>query len=405
MRPHRFITVALGLLAASCLLAGAADWSFDPVLTLYVERNTNPRMFGTDSNADTVLAGNLDLAWGAATPRSRTGFRFSPRYERYQDHDQLNNTLWHAGIEWTFNSSRSSNWTGNLNWSRSERLQVSFEHPEENQVALPRIETTTLSGNLSNSTAVSARSRLVWGITARRTSYGNEADSDLAALRQDRALEFTVNGGWERALSRMATGRVEYRGSRIDEGDYLGSRNVHRLVGVYTYGSVERLQYEITVGGATSRVSDRGQLAEEAGMPEGSSSGVVGGVGVSGTVGRRTRLSGGYTRDFTGSGGTVGVSKTDSVSFSINHPVGRNSALSLAGRASRLSPEYQGEGSTGRVTTKGIRGEYAAFLGQHWALVFAGERISQSADQAETLELNYTTWSFGLRWAPTARRR
>jgi hypothetical protein len=80
--------------------------------------------------------------------------------------------------------------------------------------------------------------------------------------------------------------------------------------------------------------------------------------------------------------------------------------LSLLARASRLDPLDVRQALT---KTYSYRGELAPALSPRWFFVVAGEHVNQSASgtgaSSSLLNLSYTIWSVGVRWAPTAPQR
>lgn len=399
MNPRRAVLVLWGL--AACLAAGtaqAADWSFDPVVSLTAEHNNNVQFAGGGGVSDNLLVGAVTLSWTASTPRSATTFAYIPVYEWYQDNGDLGNLAHNATLVWRQTASRRTTWDASVYFSRRERPQFSFLAPEADLVVIPRTQTTTLAARFGGRFLVAPRSRLFFGTSYATTSFDAETletpDGEIVTVED--AREFGVDGGYEYDISPLTVGRVFYRGTAIDEGR-RGRRLVHRALFGFTHGPSTGWQWTFAAGPATIDVQE---------APEGEASADPGVQWVADLSVRRPILRTGAmvlgaSRDFASTGGVTGSARVWAVYGAWTIPAGRYSAFSVLGRYASRSP-LEGLAADARTTTRTWRAEYAAAFGPKWAAVVFAEQVSQSAADDIGLRSGYKIYGIGLRWTPNA---
>lgn len=390
-------TVGLVLCAAAISASGAAEWSFDPVLTVTGERNSNPEFAGTSGSAETISRGTLHLPLTGSTPRTTGGLIYEPTYERHEQNSELTNLSHFAALNWEHRPSSRARWNAGATWTLWERPRLAFDYPDVAQVALPRIRSTRVAGQLSAEFDISPRARWRFGVDTAATRYGQpEAGQTLAEFGVTDASQYGASLGWQWIASPLTALGLEYRGTRIDEGE-RGTTDAHRGLVTYTHGRTQGVQYLVSLGVAISRVVDPGQVELQAAPTE-----VVGAATIAGTAGRRHRLDLGVRRDLGGSGGTVGAAIEQTVFGSWTVLIGRFSHLALLGRYTKLDPIEEQAVGVEATTTHAYRGEFTPALGPHWFLVFSGEHVNQTTSGGGPLELSYNIWGLGVRWAPTA---
>lgn len=399
--------VSRGILASvACLvflmpMAGAADWSFDPVFTFAAERTDD--VFASSGVAagagesDVALTLDARLALTARNPRGDLSFVYQPMHEAYQDFSSLDNTSHRVRLGWHFQPTRRSEWETTAAWSRQERQRVSLDDPTVDQVALPRTRFETYSATAQWRASLAPRSRLVlYGAVD-----GNRYDAgEVDGLRLADVATTSGQVGYEFDVSSLTVIGVSLFGSRIDEG-FRGERDVLRLLGVYQRASDERT-VAITLGAAKTSVRDPGE-GVPAGFQPDEPTEVVGSLSYQASLLRRGQLQMGLFRDVASSGGTGGTTISSGGFVSLRVPAGRWSHFSAYGRYAKRDP-LSGQILAGETETTSYRVEWNGAFSSRWYLVAAGERFDQSSDEA-SLERAYTIWSLGLRWSPTAPRR
>ncbi len=408
---RRALFAAAVLAAVAALAAGpsgfAADWDFQPTITLGAQHWDNILLqtgAASTTGSDTAGVVTVSLPLVGVTPRSRTTFSWVPVYSRYREQTGLDTFAHTAGLGWTFQASRRVNWSANAYYSRSDRLTLDYANPATSALGLPRQRVTNASADLGATSQLSTRTSLRVAAFGNTTQYQGLVVGSGESLRatpdpQEFGLLLTLS----RTLGPLSSAGVTYRGSHFNEGFY-GTRNVHRLLLNWTYGSVERLQWVVTAGAARVQVVDEGDIPGQV-----SNSVFSGGIAAHGRVGVRGQLTAGIARDAQPAGGLVGPSVGDNAYLAWGYPVGRFSTLQVVGRYGRLQPlDGSGTSETLRpvaadTKTRGLRVEYAQALGPHWFVVLGGEKVKQTSDVAALLDLDYTIYNLGLRWAPLAR--
>lgn len=391
--------------ASPCGLA--ADWDFQPTVTLGAQHWDNILLqteAGSAAGSDTAGVVTLSLPLVGITPRSRTTFSWTPTYSRYREQTGLDTFAYTAGLAWSFQASRRVAWTANAYSSRSDRLTLDYANPANTALGLPRQRVTVASADLGATSQLSNRTSLRVDVFGTMTQYQGlvvGSGETLRATPDPKEVGLLV--GLTRSLGPLSSGGVTYRGSHFDEGFY-GTRNVHRLLLSWTYGAAERLQWVVTAGAAHVQVVDEGDIPDQS-----SSTVFSGGLSAHGRVGLRGQLTAGVARDAQPAAGLVGPSVGESAYLAWGYPVGRFSTLQVVGRYARLTPlEGSGTSETLRpvaadTKSRGLRVEYAQALGPHWFVVVGGEKVRQTSDVAAVLDLDYTVYNLGLRWAPLAR--
>lgn len=399
--PRRLALALLVALAGAALPALAADWYFDPVITAGVERNTNAVSSAERGESDDIGMVNARLMWTAATPRSKTEFTVDPTIERYRENTRLNNVSFATGIRWTADSSALTHWAGGIGWTRWERVRLLFDDPGAANVATPRSRYDSYDAHFGGTFQVGPRTHFDAMVRGRYTDYQNvvvRLFEDQDPVPVDPAKQYDATTGLTYAFSPLASGRLEYRGSRLDEGMF-GERDIHRGLVSFIYGSAERWELRIAGGQAVTRAGDTGIYGDVEEPSE-----TIGSLSFSSRIGVRGNITVGAVRDIGGSGGTLGASVIESAYAGWRQPVGTYSTVALLANVSRFNPialvlEER------ETKTQAYRAEWAAAFNPRWYLVVAAERVDQTSDFIEGLSLDYTIYSVGMRWAPTATRQ
>ncbi|MBP7148512.1 MAG: hypothetical protein KBD01_13295 [Acidobacteria bacterium] len=443
----RRVLPVIAVAIAAVGFAPAAEWDFDPVLTVFTEYNDNVNLTDTQvddlssdtDDSDQITSGVLRLPLTARTPRTTFGLTYEPRYEKYHDsdHSQFDNSEHYVSARWYHRASTQWDWNMSGSWARRDRQRPSFDEPNIDLVIVPRTRFTTVNGYFGFAWMPSPRHRFTLTPSWRSTDYeslllrfvdragdptDNEPDGTIddaddtngdgvlttadRVILFDDAVEESVEAAWEYLSGPITGWRVSYRGSHIDENDF-GERNIHRGLVGYRHGSVEVWQIEINVGAGIVDEVRRAQpelfslrpdefaAFEEA--PLENETEWIADLTMTGKVGARGSLTMGVSHDVSGSSGVSGASETYGGFLGLAVATGRWSYLQVATRyAHRNALEDDSSSST-----TAVRAEWSAALGPHWAVVFSGERLSQSADTS-VLEGAFTVLSAGLRWSPTA---
>ncbi len=423
----RRLVLMASLSAAAVAIADAAEWRFEPVVTLSAQDNSNVLLVDGEPQSDRVASVAVDLSASRRTERATVTMSYTPEREQYQDLSELDNTSHALRLGVNSQLSQRTAWDASLSWVRRERSRLSFDDTTQDLVALPRTRYDTMAASLNGNLEQSPRLRWLWGVAAATTKYddtaveftdpaangGSPSDpSATSAFTLEDSQDLGVRGGIEHDLSESSRVRGELRINRIDEGA-RGERDVRRVLGGWAFGRVERLQVDISAGAAFSKLRDPGELTN---VTATSATDTVGSVTVRGRVGARGQLTAGIGRDVTNTLGVSGASLTDSATVGYLHPIGRFSELNLGLRYADRTPLDDNQ-ALARSKTKAYRAEYRAAFNSHWALVVAGEKVDQSSsstrpssgtDPSPTLDttppaIDYQIFTLGIRWAPLSR--
>lgn len=405
---HAWCSAALLLGAAA--IAGAAEWRFDPALSLAVERNSNVLLVDGAPEAGTVFSLGLDLAATRSAERTTWQLAYTPEWEQYQDEQfsEFDHVAHAASAMLGWRATMRTTWDLRAGLTRRERGSLAFDAVTSDLVALPRTRFQTLSVGIDGRLEQNPRLRWRWGAALTDTTYSeNEIFFDLNGdgtaepepLIVDDSSDLGLHAGAEGDLSQRSHLRGELRFDRIDEGS-RGERDVRRALIGWTLGSAERLQFEATAGAAFTKLRDRGDgsttLADSATDP-------VASLALRGRIGGRGALAVGLARDVTNTAGTAGASLADSAFVSYGQPIGRFSELSISARWADREPLDETSAAVA-TETRAARAEYRAAWGPHWAAVIGAEWVDQSAPAGGALAVDYQVFSVGLRWTPLARR-
>jgi hypothetical protein len=419
-------SLALVLLGCAALAAPAADWAFDPVLTLQARHTDNPQQVEADTTeGDDLVSADLSLVLAATTPRSSSTFTYQPSYDWYQDNDALNAYAHFFGIAWYFTPTTRTRWDLTAGWTLTERPRVYSGTIDRPELFLPDQQRDTLFARAAVAVALSPRTSLNLALGAQRSDLDSvllpvveeDADGDgtpdgvtQADAGPNQSKQVDLSAGLSRTLSPLSSAGLELRASRIDEGFY-GVRDVMRALLSYGRGTAERFRVTLTGGAAKTTIQD--EPVVPAGLPEDAivdtnqePTTFVGSVVATGRVGLRGTVSAGLVRDVSSSSGLTGASIADAVFADYSHTVGRFSTFALRGRYSRFEPLRLEGTTTSQTKSHGATAEYGWAMSPRWFLVLAAEWIGQSGgDELGAPALDYGILSAGLRWAPTARPR
>ena len=382
--------------------AGAADVSFDPVLTVSAERTDDVLASAggaglAGDQSDVALTLEARLALLRRTPRSEVSLIYHPFYEAYQDYGELDNTSHRLLLGWTAQLSRRSEWEASLSYSRVERQRVDFDNPAQDLVVLPRTTLDTFAATAQLRQAVSQRSRLLLYASLAGNRYDSGQTTGIALAD---VTTTSAQVGWEFDLSSLAVAGVSFYGSRLDEG-FRGQRDVLRLLGVYRRAT-ENSSLTLSAGVAKTTVNDPGEgIPADVQIEEPTDP--VASLSLQRTFRRRGQVQIDLYRDVSSSSGTGGASLSTGGFVALRVPTGRWSSFALFSRYDRREPQ-QGQIVAFETRTVSYRTEWSVAFGPRWYLVTAGERFDQSSDE-QLLDRNYTIWSLGLRYSPLARGR
>jgi hypothetical protein len=401
---ERAALVALGLLLSAVPLPRAADWRFEPVLDVSAERTDNvqlddPRL-GEEAESDTIARASLRLGVVAETARSTFDFSYTPAHERFSDFSDFDNTSHSAGLGWNFVASPRATWSLDGGWDLRERTRVSLDEGAE-QVDLISVgfsEQESWRARLQGLLTASERHRWVVALDGGGTSY--EATEAIEALELADTTTAGAELAWETDLAERTTFGVMGRGTRLDEG-FRGEWDIYDALLGLTFGSPERLQMTISAGVAVTSVRDPGEIeVEDEPTTE------TGRIALVREVGARTRLTATLAREVGGSRGSAGITQNDTASFRWSYRATARSAFAASANWTDREPLEVEAGLEDRgLRTLGVRAEYSYAFTRTLRLVLSAERIDQTTDSPELLEVDRTLYGLGLRWAPLAGRR
>ena len=227
--------------AGACGAAAAAEWTFDPALTLSLQHASNPRRAAANRGGDSSGTLDAELRLSRRTARDLFTFAYEPTIERFSDQTDLDNTAHVSSVAYARTASRRFAWGASGGWRRADRQRVDLgaPTPEGTLVSLPRTRETNWSGRLEGSWTLSPRTAVsaAADVVKRRNE---QLDVLPGELERNDARTVDVLLGWRRTLSPLGALRVDYRGSRIDEGVF-GSSDVHRVYVGYAHGEATRL--------------------------------------------------------------------------------------------------------------------------------------------------------------------
>jgi hypothetical protein len=397
------------LLGVAGVPGWAADWSFEPVVDVGVEHTDNVLARTAETaESDTALRAALTLALRGVSPRSETLLSYRPSHEAYDEFSELDNTSHDAFFRWETRATRRFDVGFDAGWTSREQARVLFDEPQLDLVALPRTEFEALRARLEGELRAGRHS--AWNFSARQVanSYDQPEVSDGGgALVLDDTSSTTLGLGYDYLLDDRRRIGATLEATRLDEG-FRGEVDTYRLLGVYRWQGRRELSVTLRAGAGQTSVREAGVGPGGDPLPDiDEATYVVGGVDVSGPVGRRATLTGGVSRDVTGGSGVSGTVDTLSAFLAWELRLQRYSGLSLFARYAQrdaLDRVDDGLEPYPGVDTTSYRAEYRAALSRSWRLVVAGERFDQSSDE-ETLQVDYTIYSASVRWAPAAGRR
>ena len=383
--------------AGACGAAAAAEWTFDPALTLSLQHASNPRRAAANRGGDSSGTLDAELRLSRRTARDLFTIAYEPTIERFSDQTDLDNTAHNASFVYTRTESRLFSWGASGGWRRADRQRVDLGalEPAGTLPSLPHTRETSWSGRLDGAWTTSPLTTLSATLDVlKRRNELLDAPAGEPDANDGRTVDLRV--GWRRSLSPLSALRVDYRGSRIDEGVF-GSSDVHRAYVGYVRGATDRLTLTFELGVAASKPRDVPAGADDARKTR-----LVGGVVAEGAVGRRARVYASVSRDVSGSGGALGAGVDDAATVSYGLPIGRFSSFDVGGGYTRFKPDAFAAGATPATRAWSGRAQYRLGFSAQWGMVFAAERFDQSSDLAE-LSYADTRWSVGLRWSPLAR--
>jgi len=389
--------LAAVVLAGACFGAAAAEWRFDPVVTLSLQHASNPRRTAVNPGGDSSGTLDAELRLSRRTPRDLFTVAYEPTIERFSDQTDLDNTAHNASFAYTRTASRLFAWGASGGWRRADRQRVDLgaATPEGTLLSLPHTRETSWSGRLDGAWTTSPLTTLSATLDVlKRRNELLDAPAGEPDTNDGRTVDLRV--GWRRSLSPLSALRIDYRSSRIDEGTF-GSSDVHRGYVGYAYGATDRLTLTFQLGAATSKPRD-----VSLGAADDRKTRLVGGVVAEGAVGRRSRVYASVSRDVAGSGGVLGSGVDDSATLAYALPIGRFSSFDVGGGYTRFKTDALVEGATPSTRAWSGRAQYRLGFSARWGIVLAAERFDQSSDLTE-LAYADTRWSVGLRWSPLAR--
>jgi hypothetical protein len=398
------LALALALGPAPLL---AADWRFDPVVTLEGQYTDNVALGQRgagglgEEEGDTVIQTSVRLALRRTTPRSGLIFSYTPRRETFTDNSDFDNTSHRAGLTGNFEQGPRLRWEASGRYALTERPIVELEEDPfaiEPLLGVTRVESA--SGTLRSFWTATERQRWVFLGELRSIEY-----DDVDASLDQRELRNTTHGSaeaaWEMDLSAFSTAGVSYRYSRIDE-NRRGTWDVHDVLGGWTWGTPERLQVTASAGVAFIEIQEEGTFGS--GDP---GTRFTGSAAVDRRLGRRGSLTASVSHDVGGSRGTLGLAATTSADVRLGVSIGEFSRLSGAVRwAQRQSVDAEGDIVEDRdISTLGYRLEHVWGFGPRWSAVFGMDYIRQDSGLGQLLERDRMLFSAGIRWSPMAQRR
>jgi hypothetical protein len=412
MKRRSFESIAVLALSASVALA--ADWEFQPAVTLSLQDNSNAFLIVDQPQQDQSAALDLELAAARRTERDTLTLAYRPEVVRYQDLDGLNNVSHFLSAAFSRRATQRVGWDLSGTWNRRERATLSYDLTTLDLIALPPVQFDTFGVNVTATLAQSQRSRWRAGAFTTSTRYDEEllVIPSRSPSQPDQVLpledsdDVGVSVGFETDVSSRSHLRFEGRFNQIDEGA-RGQRDVTRALVGWSIGSEERWVFEASAGAAWSTLSADVDVDADGtidGTSDDSATDTVGSIGLRGRVGSRGSLAATLGRDITHTLGTGGAALSDAASLSLRYPVGRFSQFSIAARLAEREPIVDPT-ATGKTETKAVRAEYRAAIGPRWAIVASGENVDQTADSGGALAVDYRILSLGIRWAPLADRR
>jgi hypothetical protein len=400
----------LGLLLAPLATHGlAADWSFEPVVDLGAEHTDNVLVSSAaPAESDTAWRAALTLALRGVTPRSETLLSYRPAREIYDEFSELDHTSHDAFVRWETQASRRLDLTFDAGWTRREQARVLFDAPQLDLVALPRTRFEALRGLFESELRAGRTSAFNFSARHVRNSYEQqEVPSGETSLTLGDTSSTTLGLGYDYLFSERKRLGTTLEATRIDEG-FRGEVDTYRLLGVYRWEGRRELSVTLRVGAGQTSVREPGLGPGGEPLPDiDEQTFFVGGIDLSGPVGRRSTLTGGISRDVTGGAGVSSTAETLSGFLAWDFRLRRYSGLSVFARYTQRDTLDRIEGGAEPfpgIDTTSYRAEWRGALSRTWRLVVAGERFDQSSDEA-SLEVDYTIYSASLRWAPAAGRR
>ena len=164
---HTLPAIVMAIVFAGA--APAAEWHFDPVLTVFTEYNDNINLTdsqvddssGDADESDQITTGVVRLPLTARTPRTTFGLTYEPRYEKYHDpaHSEFDNSEHYVSARWFHQASPRWDWSLTGSWARRDRQRPSFDEPNIDLVIVPRTRSTTVNGSFGLGWAISPRHR------------------------------------------------------------------------------------------------------------------------------------------------------------------------------------------------------------------------------------------------------
>ncbi len=408
--------VVVGTAGAPAALA--AEWRFEPVLTALIEYNNDPLIVEDPDapdapsevegrRADESVSLDAVLTLTRRTPRSGLTLVGNPRFEKYNEQEQLDNVQWFASVGWDWDQSERTRYDALVGYTHWERARFDFTDPGILQPTVGgRTSYDTLAGRAGAYTEFGPRTRGNLGASYTSTSYESfevnlgdtdgDGTDDLVPVEDSASLDLFAGLGY--SLSPLSSAGIEVRASQLDEGLY-GTRDVLRGVLSYRYGTADRWSIDLRGGYASSKADELGDFGSAEDASEG-----IGSLAYTRRVGHRPGGSFGFgaSRDLTGSGGVLGLSLTHSAYASLTLPVAQFSSLRFVLNASRFEP-IASTLATEATDSFGGRAEYALAFGPHWSAVASAEYQNQES-AFSALTLDYYIVGVGVRWAPFSVR-
>jgi len=397
-------------LAAGMGRSVAAEWRFDPVVSLAFENTDNVALVAGPAGAPgreaaDLLSVELLLPLAARGPKDELELSYRPIRERYRGlasipASSLDNTAHYVAFGWTREASPRTRWELRTGWSRADRARLAFDAPQADFVALPRTSIETVSASLRLRRRTSPLGQLEAGLSYHTTGFGDPSlgAPGVGTLTVTDSRSFGIDGAYEFAAGHATQLRFGYRGDRISEGT-RGEVDVHRVFFGWRAGSADRRSLDVVLGVTRTNV-----IRTAPGLND--RTGFVGTVTAKTRLARSGRFEVGVTRDVGGSGGTSGPVESTSAHAGLSVPTGRWSAVSFAAHWADRSPLGDDLSTAPPTRTRVVRGEWAAAVHRTVALVLSAEQVRQVTDaQAVPLAVDYRLLGLGVRWTPTAEQR
>ena len=198
-------------------IAVASDFVFSPTLELFLFKDGNPNVVGSDPVSQDVARAQLGLEFGTLTPRTKWELDYFLFHENYRDEQVLDNTGHRLYTTLRHDFSRRSDMTARLYGTRTQRQVIQRETIDVPDSLVPRTFINRAALDVNGRVDFGARNFMTWLAGGSLQHY-----EETPEVQYNDSDQFLVGAGWGREITRRSSVGLAYVYRQISYETTLG---------------------------------------------------------------------------------------------------------------------------------------------------------------------------------------